>query len=33
MARMSALGAMLGMEQLTAEEQSRLVAFMQPSAP
>jgi len=32
-ARMSALGAMLGMEQLTAEEQSRLVAFMQQSAP
>jgi len=32
-ARMSALGAMLGMEQFTAEEQSRLVAFMQQSAP
>jgi hypothetical protein len=32
-ARMSAMGAMLGMDQLTAEEQSRLVAFMQQSAP
>jgi len=32
-ARMSAMGAMLGMEQLTADEQSRLVAFMQQSAP
>ena len=32
-ARMSAMGAMLGMPQLTAEEQSRLVAFMQQSAP
>lgn len=32
-ARMSAMGAMLGMEQLTAEEQSRLVAFMQQSTP
>lgn len=32
-ARMSAMGAMLGMEQLTAEEQARLVAFMQQSAP
>ena len=30
---MSALRAMLGMEQLTADEQSRLVAFMQQSAP
>ena len=32
-ARMSATRAMLGMEQLTASEQSRLVAFMQQSAP
>ncbi|MBT8477794.1 MAG: cytochrome c [Gemmatimonadetes bacterium] len=32
-ARMSALGAMLGMDQLTEDEQSRLVAFMQQSAP
>jgi hypothetical protein len=32
-ARMSAMGAMLGMEQLTADEQSRLVAFMQQSTP
>lgn len=32
-ARMSAMGAMLGMDQLTAEEQSRLVAFMQQSVP
>jgi cytochrome c5 len=32
-ARMSAMMAMLGMEQLTAEDQSRLVAFMQQSAP
>lgn len=32
-ARMSAMGAMLGMDQLTADEQSRLVAFMQQSAP
>lgn len=32
-ARMSALRAMLGMDQLTADEQSRLVAFMQQSAP
>jgi len=32
-ARMSALRAMLGMDQLTAEEQSRVVAFMQQSAP
>jgi cytochrome c5 len=32
-ARMSAMGAMLGMEQLTAEEQSRLVAFLRQSAP
>jgi hypothetical protein len=32
-ARMSALGAMLGMAQFTAEEQSRLVAFMQQSTP
>jgi hypothetical protein len=32
-ARMSAMGAMLGMPQLTAEEQTRLVAFMQQSAP
>ena len=32
-ARMSAMGAMLGMPQLTAEEQSRLVAFMQQSTP
>lgn len=30
-ARMSAMAAMLGMEQLTAEEQSRIVAFMQQS--
>ena len=30
-ARMSAMAAMLGMEQLTAEEQRRLVAFMQQS--
>ena len=32
-ARMSALGAMLGMEQLTADEQARIVAFLQQSAP
>lgn len=32
-ARMSALGAMLGVDQLTEDEQSRLVAFMQQSAP
>jgi len=32
-ARMSAMRAMLGMQQLTAEEQSRIVAFMQQSAP
>jgi len=32
-ARMSAIRAMLGMDQLTAEDQSRLVAFMQQSAP
>ena len=32
-ARMSAMGAMLGMDQLTSDEQSRLVAFMQQSAP
>lgn len=32
-ARMNAMMAMLGMEQLTAEEQSRLIAFMQQSAP
>jgi hypothetical protein len=32
-ARMSAMRAMLGMDQLTADEQSRLVAFMQQSAP
>lgn len=32
-ARMSAMGAMLGLPQLTAEEQSRLVAFMQQSTP
>lgn len=32
-ARMSAMRAMLGMDQLTAEDQSRLVAFMQQSAP
>jgi len=32
-ARMSALRAMLSMDQLTAEEQSRVVAFMQQSAP
>ena len=31
-ARMSAMRAMLGMEQLSAEEQTRLVAFMQQSA-
>jgi len=29
---MSAMRAMLGMEQLTAEEQSRIVAFMQQSS-
>ena len=32
-ARMSAMMAMLDMEQLTAEEQARLVAFMQQSSP
>ena len=32
-ARMSAMRAMLGMQQLTAEEQARIVAFMQQSAP
>ncbi len=32
-ARMSAMGAMLGMEQLTADEQARIVAFLQQSAP
>jgi hypothetical protein len=32
-ARMSAMRAMLGMEQIAAEEQARLVAFMQQSAP
>lgn len=32
-ARMSAMRAMLGMTQLTAEEQARLVAFMQQSSP
>jgi hypothetical protein len=31
-ARMSAMRAMLGMEQLTAEEQNRIVAFMQQSS-